>query len=115
MRSRYFPSLLAVATSVVAACGSDDPSGPILDVSLRRQPAVGEEVRLLANVRGDTLGSASFTHRFESDRRHWISAQLDTTRPVGFCFGELLAIPLSPARTDSMYVMFGSIPEGAIC
>lgn len=81
-----------------------------------RLPRYGEvPVRVaLLTVAGDTLGAVEFSQRFQSDHEHWAVAHVGVRRPVGFCTGAVAASPLR-ASADTLFVMYGSIPKGAIC
>lgn len=63
---------------------------------------------------GDTLATAEFTQDFARGHLHWVSGNLLRERPVGHCTGEIAAVPLRTG-TDSLFVTYGSIPNGAIC
>ena len=71
---------------------------------------------------GDTLGAVTFTQHFERDHDHWLTAHITTRRPAGFCLGRVEAMPLRPVRvttglatSDSIFVVHGGLPKGAIC
>jgi hypothetical protein len=42
-----------------------------------------------------------------------------TTTPFGHCIGSVIAVPivppLIPARADTLFVMYGSLPHDAVC
>jgi hypothetical protein len=81
-----------------------------------RGPRYGEvpvRVALLAAA-GDTLGSAAFSQLFQRDHAHWVVALVGMLRPRGHCIGELAVIPVR-GTADTLFVMYGSIPEGAVC
>lgn len=71
---------------------------------------------------GDRLASVEFTQRFERGSNHWVTAIVGLQRPGGHCIGTLEVAPL-PANAfpesggvpDTLFVMHGSIPKGAIC
>jgi hypothetical protein len=76
----------------------------------------------LETAAGENLGAVTFTHRLERDNAHWVSGLVATRRPVGHCIGEVVATPLRAVATaagltasDSLFVMYGRIPEGAVC
>jgi hypothetical protein len=81
------------------------------------------EVRLeLRSASGATITDYAYAQTFPRDSNHWIVVALGTSRPIGLCIGNLAAIPLpagaldgNPASADSMFVMHGSLPEGAVC
>ena len=82
-----------------------------------RGPRYGEvpvRVTLLA-ASGDTLTAVHFSQRFQRDHQHWLSALVGRHRPVGHCIGSLAASPLGAGAADTLFVMYGSIPEDAIC
>ena len=87
----------------------------------REAPAAGDRpvTAELVDSRGVVLSGISFTQQYFDDRNHWVAAHLGARRPIGHCIGSLLATPLpaSIARTsaDSLFVMFGSLPRGAVC
>lgn len=89
-----------------------------------RGPRYGEvPVRVaLFSAEGDSLAAVAFTQEFERDNDHWVSAIIGTYRPGGFCIGELdvVALPVgafpeSGTVQDTLFVMHGRIPKGAIC
>ena len=63
------------------------------------------------------VASASFLQVFERDRDHWVSAIIALQRPVGHCFGTMIALPYltTSAAADSVFLMYGSIPKDAVC
>ena len=71
---------------------------------------------------GEHLASVTFTQLFERDNNHWVAAVVGVHRPGGHCIGTLEVAPL-PASAfpetsgvpDTMFVMHGRIPKGAIC
>jgi hypothetical protein len=81
-----------------------------------RGPRYGERpihAALLAPA-GDTLGSVAFTQRFHRWHRHWVAAVIGTSRPVGSCVGELVVAPVR-GGADTLFVTYGSLPDGAVC
>src|SRR5688500_623913 len=89
-----------------------------------RGPRYGEvpvHVTLLSSG-GAPLAAVGFTQEFERDNNHWVTAQIGTQRPGGFCIGAVEVAPLpvgafpeSGAVQDTLFVMHGRIPKGAIC
>jgi hypothetical protein len=76
----------------------------------------------LRGASGTVIGTFEFTQEFQRDVHHWLVVALGTSRPIGLCIGTLTAVGLpagaldgNPASADSMFVMRGSLPEGAIC
>lgn len=65
----------------------------------------------------DTLSMLEFTQEFRRGHRHWLSAVIGRDRPDGFCIGTVAAAPLrtAPAGADSLFVMYGGMPEDAVC
>ena len=65
------------------------------------------------------LGRVTFQHRVERRSTHWIATIVGQVRPAGFCMGIMETAPLAlrpgQAAPDTMFVMHGSLPEGAIC
>lgn len=82
-------------------------------VRVSRYGEVPVRVALLTVV-GDTLGAVAFSQQFQRGDAHWVAAFVGVHRPLGHCIG---AVAVSPLRTtaDTLFVMYGSIPEGAIC
>jgi hypothetical protein len=70
-------------------------------------------VRLL-NADKDTLAATQFLQRFDRRNSHWIALTVGPQRPIGHCIGNLLALAL-PSESDTAFVMYGRIPDGAIC
>lgn len=81
-----------------------------------RGPRYGEvPVRVsLLTAAGDTLGSVAFSQRFQRGHLHWVSAVLGVRRPAGHCIGAQTATPVR-GTADTLFVMYGGIPEGAVC
>ena len=85
-------------------------------VRIIQAPRSGElpvTVRLL-DADGGTLASTQYTQLFESKTTHWVAVSVGTRRPLGICIGELLALP-TRFPTDTVFVMYGSIPDDAVC
>lgn len=87
-------------------------------------PRYGEvPVRVtLLSSEGDSLAAVEFVQDFARDNNHWVTALIGTHRPGGFCIGALEVVPLpvgafpeSGAVQDTLFVMHGRIPKGAIC
>jgi hypothetical protein len=69
----------------------------------------------LLTAAGDTLASVAFDQRFELDHAHWVVARVGQRRPIGHCIGTLTVAPLRGASSDTLFVTYGRIPDGAIC
>ena len=69
----------------------------------------------LLTAAGDTLASVAFGQSFRRDHAHWVLAHVGRRRPIGHCIGTLLVAPLRGADSDTLFVTYGGIPEGAIC
>lgn len=86
-----------------------------------RAPRTGEldVVVLLIDPAGRVLAETAFRQRFEADSNHWVFAMISERRPLGHCIGELIPVPIHPplsvARSDSAFIMYGRLPEGAVC
>jgi hypothetical protein len=82
-----------------------------------RGPRYGDvPVRVaLLGPSGDTMAAVEFTQGFQRDHNHWVSGIVGQRRPLGHCIGALAVAPLCNAESDSLYVMYGGMPEGAIC
>lgn len=82
-----------------------------------RGPRYGDvpvRVALLA-ASGDTMAAVEFTQGFQRDHNHWVSGIVGHRRPLGHCIGALVAAPLRNMESDSLFVLYGAIPEGADC
>ena len=116
------PLVLSVDLSDVAvqvAAGATDPGIGRADVRGARYGDVPVHVRLLGQSSA-VLAEATFSQGFERDNLHWIAAMVGQRRPLGFCVGALIPVPISggataAAATDTMFVMYGRIPRGAVC
>ena len=71
---------------------------------------------------GTPLAAVEFVQEFERGSNHWVTAVVGLHRPGGHCIGTLEVAPLPanafPETTggpDTLFVMHGSIPKGAIC
>lgn len=75
-------------------------------------------IRLLSTV-PDTLASAEFSQLFREGSNHWVVGRLGLQRPIGHCIGHLLVLPLpkeaGESEPDTLFLTYGSIPEGAVC
>ena len=69
----------------------------------------------LLDSAADTSAHARFNQTFDDDWLHWITVQLGGPRPLGFCIGEVLALPAREEPGDTTFLMYGSIPRGAVC
>ena len=76
----------------------------------------------LLSSEGDSLAAVEFVQDFARDNNHWVTALIGTHRPGGFCIGMLEVVPLpvgafpeSADVRDTLFVMHGRIPKGAIC
>ncbi|HEX6966332.1 MAG TPA: hypothetical protein VF166_11070 [Gemmatimonadaceae bacterium] len=93
-----------------------DTGAPRASIDIRGARYGALPVRVtLATVLGDTLASVGFSQQFERNTDHWVGADVGTRRPLGMCIGDLLAVPLAAPGGDTLFVMYGGIPEGAIC
>lgn len=63
----------------------------------------------------DTLATWSAMHDFDGGAEHWIAGQVGGPRPVGMCIGSLTAVPVGAPVSDTLFVMHGSLPSGAVC
>ena len=70
---------------------------------------------VLLSSSADTLATVSFSQTFERGYTSWIGSFVSHVRPLGFCTGTVVAAPLRTSPSDTLFVMYGSIPEGAIC
>ena len=76
----------------------------------------------LLSSSGESLAAVDFTQLFERGNNHWVSAIVGVRRPGGHCIGTVEVAPL-PADAfpgtigapDTLFVMHGRIPKGAIC
>jgi hypothetical protein len=94
---------------------STEPGPPrSTDVRGRQYGLVPVRVALLTTD-GASLAAVEFSQQFERDRNHWVAARLGQHRPLGHCIGTLVAAPLRQGGADTLFVMYGSLPEGAIC
>jgi hypothetical protein len=82
-----------------------------------RAPHAGDlpvDVQLLSES-GETLAAASLTHSFADGFDNWIYAKVGGSRPVGLCIGRLTVVPVDAPVSDTLFLMDGSLPKGAIC
>lgn len=82
-----------------------------------RAPRLGEVPvqAVLVSADGDTLASVAFVQEFARSSRHWIAGIVATQRAVGMCVGAQAAAAVRGSATDSLFVEYGSIPDGAVC
>jgi hypothetical protein len=69
----------------------------------------------LVDAAGDTLATTAFSQRFRLGEHHWIAGLVGARRPFGHCIGTLAVAPPRRGGADTLFVMYGSIREGAIC
>ena len=69
---------------------------------------------MLRAANGDSLAGASFTENYQSANSYWIAGVVNTRRPVGFCLGAVIVRPLA-GRADTLFILHGGLPNGAIC
>jgi hypothetical protein len=69
----------------------------------------------LLTAAGDTLASVAFDQSFRRDHAHWVVARVGRRRPIGHCIGTLLVAPLRGADSDTLFLTYGGLPDGAIC
>lgn len=110
------PSLHADIGGQRVEVASNGPGGPRADREVRgpRYGTVPVKVALVT-ASGDTTAKVEFSQDFERDHNHWVSGHVSQQRPVGHCIGTLIVTPLANAPADSLFVMYGAIPQGAIC
>lgn len=84
------------------------------DVRGDRYGTVPVQVTLLT-VSGDSVTAVSFSQEFHHGYQHWVAALIGPRRPLGICTGAVLAAPLTGGSSDTLFVMYGSIPHDAIC
>lgn len=70
---------------------------------------------MLLTASGDSIAAASFFQDFRHGYQHWVAALVGPQRPFGICTGAVVASPLTVGRTDTLFVMYGNIPQNAIC
>jgi hypothetical protein len=69
----------------------------------------------LLTVMGDSVTAVSFSEDFQHGHQHWVAALIGPQRPLGICTGAVVAAPLTVGSSDTLFVMYGSIPHGALC
>lgn len=77
-------------------------------------------VRLMLSAAGEApLATVELTHSLHRGSTHWVSTLVGRQRPQGHCYGALGVVALAPRAgqtvPDTMFVMYGSLPRGAIC
>jgi len=94
----------------------NSPGAPRAERELRgpRYGTVPVKVALVTAA-GDTMAKVEFNQDFTRDHNHWVSGQVGQQRPEGHCIGTVVATPLRNTPADSLFVMYGAIPQGAIC
>jgi hypothetical protein len=53
--------------------------------------------------------------QFRHGYQHWVAALVGPQRPLGICIGAVVTSPLTVGSADTLFVMYGNIPDGAIC
>jgi hypothetical protein len=69
----------------------------------------------LVGSAGDTLAVAAFPQHFERHTRHWIAGLVGRQRPLGTCVGMVATAPVRGTLADTLFVMYGGLPDGATC
>lgn len=72
-------------------------------------------VRLTLMGGGDTLASASFTQKLQTNYRYGIGVIVGPERPLAFCTVTVMAVPLRNSTSDSLFADVTGLPDGAIC
>jgi len=98
-----------------------EPGGASREV---RGPRYGQvPVRVtLTTPSGEQLAMVEFSQWFYRNSKHWVAAVVGQRHPMGHCIGTLAVAPIlvgtpsgSGSGTDTLFVMYGSIPDDAIC
>jgi hypothetical protein len=75
-------------------------------------------VVLLLNTR-DTLAVGDVQFRLEPGYRYGLSVQAGGRRPEGMCVGPVTTVPIrwpgESAASDTLFLVTGGLPEGAVC
>ena len=69
----------------------------------------------LVGTAGDTLAAVSFPQDFQRHFQYWVSGVVGQQRPLGNCIGSVTHVPLRSGAGDTLFVMAGGLPDGAIC
>jgi hypothetical protein len=85
----------------------------LIDGRAPREGDLPVTVRLLLD--GQVLAQTSFDQTFDADYDHWVHGHLGSQRPMGICIGVLSVAPVGPPVADTLFLMHGSIPKGAVC
>ena len=145
--------LLSVLTaSVVGACSSTDPLGPVVGVSIdaRRSPVLPTTLRVeigttsaalhadatsmaaqgrmhvfgygtkpvmvtLLGSQWETLATVSFTEDLQPGYDYGIGGFVSRSRPLGLCYNNASAVARSTSPGDTLFVLYGGVPKGAVC
>lgn len=80
-------------------------------------PGSGElPVRVaLVGATGDTLATARVVLALHSNWSYGIMTQAGGRRLEGMCVGRVTAVPIRPDGVDTLFVMSGGLPKGAMC
>jgi len=69
----------------------------------------------LVGPAGDTLAAAAFAQDFARHAQHWVAGLIGQQRPLGTCVGMIAVAPVRGSAADTLFVMYGGLPDGAIC
>ena len=79
-----------------------------------RYGSVPVQVTLLTTG-GDSLTAVSFSQDFQRGSHYWVAAAVAPQRALSICAGAVLATPVRPGSTDTLYVTYGGLPDNAVC
>ena len=93
------------------------PSGRAREERTLRAPGFGTQLVEVALVgaAGDTLAAATFPQDFQRHSQHWVTGLVGPRRPIGACVGSVAIAPVRGGANDTLFVMYGGLPDGAFC
>ena len=96
-----------------------DHSTPHPATPAERIPGTGD-LRVTVTLRsavGDTLASSSVSFSLDEQYHYCVDLAVPGPRPMTFCAFGVTAVPMRglAGRTDTLFIVAGGLPDGAVC
>lgn len=70
---------------------------------------------LIGDDHSDTLATVAFSENLRAGYQYGIGAVVSRARPLGTCAGTVVATPLRNSPSDTLFVAYLGLPNGALC